>query len=449
MKITVNGFKSIEQVDRFDLAPITMLAGINSSGKSSLIQALLLLKQTVESESKQTLQMDGPYVSADSLADLIYLKKKTNKLTIGFSFAAGELANASDYNKYSESSSGLQALDFVVTFTTNGVPHVYNVYCELTFENDEKQHISVDRLVKKGQYNVSFTTPNMLSRNFSERSDKRVLRYCNLEFTNFLPFFAESEVGENMRIYSLLVMKDLMTSLKSYLGSVNYIGPLRVEPVLAKSYSSLVFSNVGIQGENTRFILNERRDYMLPQYNETLMQATKRWICDNMGMADGIEVVKDSNKLYRTYITNKSGLKVDLCHMGFGVSQILPIVVQGLLTPVGGTLIVIDSDVHLHPKVQCALVDFFIEMKNHGRKVLVETHSDHLVTRLRRRVSEKKVNPAGDVNLCFVENVSGSSNYVSYSLSEQGVFTTLLPENFLDSLDEDYRAIVMAKMAKE
>ena len=95
------------------------------------------------------------------------------------------------------------------------------------------------------------------------------------------------------------------------------------------------------------------------------------------------------------------------------------------------------------------LVDFFIELSEKGRKVVVETHSDHIVTRLRRRIAEGKVSPEKDVNLCYVENVNGQSLYVSCKIDNQGTFTSLLPKGFLDSQDEDFKAIVKAKLAEK
>jgi len=448
MKISVSGFKSICQVDEFELAPITMLAGVNSSGKSSLLQALLLLKQTLESDSKQVLQLNGPYIYAESLSDLMYANpNKCRKMSFELDFSANEIANSWDYSNYSNSNTQfLTHLKIQVSFVANGQPHVSNLKAVLYYENNEEQSFEVT-LNKKKLYKAVFSTRDMLGGITDGRKEKKVLRDCTLDFTNFMPYFVECNEDEDRRTYSIPIAKYLMDTLKSYLVNVNFLGPIRVEPVLARGYNNLNFTNVGVDGVNTRFILNEKRNLKVDGYvDETLMEATKRWICDEMKLANGIDVVKDSNKLYRTYIDNFSGSKVDLCQMGFGLSQILPVVVQGLLTPHGGTFVVVDPDVHIHPKVQGLLVDFFIELKEHGRNVVIETHSDHMVTRLRRRIAENKINPDKDVNLCFVTNEFGNSDYVTYSLSKQGSFMSALPAGFLDAMDEDFRAIIMAKL---
>ena len=75
MLLSVYNFKSIEEVVDVDISNLTVLAGVNSSGKSSLIQALLLLKQTLTSSKSDMLNLEGPYVYADSLLDLIHNKR--------------------------------------------------------------------------------------------------------------------------------------------------------------------------------------------------------------------------------------------------------------------------------------------------------------------------------------------------------------------------------------
>lgn len=449
MILSVNGFKSIVQVDNFILAPLTMLAGINSSGKTSLLQTLMLLKQTIESENKQALLFNGIYINAESATDLFYNKSGKTGMSIGMVLNKYEVDNAEDYVRYSQTSGQpLCSVEISISFIAEATECLVKaIDVEFKYFDETFQNISVKRLSKKKQYEISYSNPLMIGTNAVERSDKRVIRYASLEFTNFLPYYAEAAVGDTTRVYSLPVMKELMTSLKSYFSKLNYVGPSRVEPELSRSYSTTTFENVGVNGANTRFILNEKKNETLDGYEETLTQAVSRWICREMKLAKSIDVTKDSNRLYRTYITNLSGIKVDLCQMGFGLSQILPIVVQGLMTPKGGTFVAVDPDVHIHPKVQGLLVDFFIELKEHGRTVIVETHSDHLITRLRRRVAEKRVDN-NEVNLCFVTNVGGASNYVSYALDSSGAFTTKLPVDFMDALDDDYRAIVNAKFNK-
>lgn len=447
MKLTVRDFKSVSQVDGFCFSPLTMLAGVNSSGKTSLVQALLLLKQTLGSDSKKPLQLQGPYLFADSLTDLIFKKNSKGTIVFALELCGEEIENRADFIKYSPlEDEPLTGITLQVSFNTNGDIHVKDLACTFSFGDAGIEKFQVKR--RNSLYDVSFSNTILLGGNL-DLPMRRKLEACELEFTNFIPLYVDMSEKDGSHTYSIPVMKDLLMALTSLFKKMEYLGPSRVEPVLAKSYGSLSFEDVGIHGENTRFVLNQWKNRLVDGYDETLTQVVSRWVCDQMEMAQSFEVLKDSNMLYRTVVINTMGAKVDLIHMGYGLSQILPIVVQGLLTPKGGTFVVVDPEAHLHPQIQGMLVDFFIELAEKGRKVVVETHSDHIVTRLRRRIAEGRVSHEKDVNLCYVENVNGQSLYVSCKIDNQGTFTSSLPKGFLNSQDEDFRAIVKAKLAKK
>lgn len=170
----------------------------------------------------------------------------------------------------------------------------------------------------------------------------------------------------------------------------------------------------------------------------------KEWICDRFHLANEIDVVKDSGKLYRVVVTTNEKVKVDLMHVGFGLSQILPIVVQGSISKDGALMIVEDPEVHMHPSIQASMADFFIYLcLEKNVNVLVETHSDHFITRLRRRVAEKEISPE-KIHLIFVEHEEGASEYQTISMSETGRLEGMMPKGFMDSLDNDFKAIILA-----
>jgi predicted ATPase len=81
------------------------------------------------------------------------------------------------------------------------------------------------------------------------------------------------------------------------------------------------------------------------------------------------------------------GEERDLPDVGFGISQLLPIVVAGLKLPKGGLLVVEQPESQLHPRAQSVLGDFFCSLILSERRVLVETHSDALIDRLRLRIA--------------------------------------------------------------
>ncbi len=148
--------------------------------------------------------------------------------------------------------------------------------------------------------------------------------------------------------------------------------------------------------------------------------------------------------MYRVVVTTNEGVKIDLVHVGFGLSQILPIVTQGSISKSGALMIVEDPEVHMHPSIQASMADFFIYLcLEKNVNVLVETHSDHFITRIRRRIAEKVIFPE-KVHLVFVEHENGASEYQTVPLSANGKFEGMMPKGFMDSLDNDFRAIILA-----
>ena len=108
-----------------------------------------------------------------------------------------------------------------------------------------------------------------------------------------------------------------------------------------------------------------------------------------MGLAQQFKTEMTSKVGYQLGI-RPEGVKqnLDLTSLGVGVSQVLPAIVMGLLAPKDSVLIFEQPEVHLHPKVQSVLGDFFLAIVQCGKQCIVETHSEHLINRIRRRIAE-------------------------------------------------------------
>lgn len=437
MKLSIKKFKSILELKEFEFSPLTMLTGVNSSGKTSLVQSLLLLKQTLESETKEVLRLDGKYISTEYEHDLVYGKAETDEFGFVIELDHEDLKLLDGYNE-----KGITHLRYMVDFHVNGGVYVRYINVEVThngrnvgIELTARDSLKANRMydislrgirVMRGRVPIDFTAPFMVS------------------FSNFFPHYATGVDGEGEQVTLLIPFIDELTSLlTSYFSRVFYVGPLRIKPEPVISYANGNLKDVGIDGLYTRFVLHNLRDVKVNN-EETLLEATRRWVCSELKLAETIETIKDGTNSYRVVLKNK-GIEVDLCHMGLGVSQVLPIIVQGLLVPVGGMLVVDSPEVHMHPSVQAGLVDFFIELTKNRRKVVVETHSDHMITRLRRRIAEN-FSPS-EVNLCFVTGTENGSTYQTLGINDQGTFFGGLPEGFMDTQDTDFRKIVEAKFA--
>lgn len=453
MKLTIKNFKSIKLLNEFDIKPFTVISGVNSSGKSSFIQLLLLLKQTVELDSsKQPLSLNGALYNVGNYQDILFNKETENKLKVTFSFERQEFGNIKFENALFSSYDYEYEVE-VVFGTFNGVPRVDKLRANIKLPENtglENQYIHLTREQGNSYFNVDTNTAI-----FGTELWKDDLKKANVDFLAFFPLSFENseERGATKHFFSIEAIKK---KIQIVFQETSYIGPLRKEP--ADIYrGSLAAENVGKEGEFVAQILQENGSkgvefYAIAEHengieynikSSTLTQAVKYWMCDVFDVAEDIYTEK-INDSYSIILTNKSGLNTSIKHVGFGISQLLPIIVEGLTMPTNGILIIEQPEVHLHPKVQSWLFDFLYSLTLQGKTVIVETHSSHLITRMRRRIAEDMSDEMDDrINLTFIEN----NVFRTIQLDDYGVLD-YFPKDFIEPSSKELRAAVKAQMNK-
>jgi len=124
-----------------------------------------------------------------------------------------------------------------------------------------------------------------------------------------------------------------------------------------------------------------------------------------------------------------SGPAFNLIDVGYGVSQVLPILVDTVLGDEGGTYLLQQPEVHLHPRGQAELGSFFGYFAGKNRRFVVETHSDYLIDRVRMDVRDKKTLKPEDVAIIFFERQGSEVNLRNLRLDEDGNLINA-PENY-------------------
>lgn len=143
------------------------------------------------------------------------------------------------------------------------------------------------------------------------------------------------------------------------------------------------------------------------------------------------------------------GRPVDLTSVGVGVSQVLPVVILCLLARPETLVILEQPELHLHPKLQQDLADFLLACVDTGRQLVIETHSEHLVNRLRRRVAADDTNETRDlVKLVFAESADGITEYRESTINEYGGLNDDWPDGFLDLGARESRALIKESASK-
>jgi predicted ATPase len=168
-----------------------------------------------------------------------------------------------------------------------------------------------------------------------------------------------------------------------------------------------------------------------------------------MGIATEV-TTGDQGKIGHQLQVQTQGLSSfhDLTNVGVGVSQILPIVVMALLAEPPSLLIFEQPELHLHPRVQTRLADFFLSVSLIGKQCLLETHSEYLVERLRRRIAEADGDSLTSIaRIYFTERVSGETSLRPAEVTRYGALSSY-PPDFFDQSAEEAEGIVKAAIEK-
>ena len=246
--------------------------------------------------------------------------------------------------------------------------------------------------------------------------------------------------------------------------NLKYLGPLRDEPKSVYPLSGTTDPrDVGFKGEHTAAVLDVYKSTLItyipsnsfttnglnPQpIQVNLDTAVSDWL-SYMGVVHDLETTDKGKHGHELRVaTTGSDALHDLTHVGVGVSQVLPILVLSLLARPDSTLIFEQPELHLHPRVQTRLADFFIAMSMLGKQCIVETHSEYLINRLRYLSAIGKGKDISDrVILYFVEKNGTHSCYRPIRINEFGVIPDW-PKGFFDENEENAAALLRAAMEK-
>jgi len=258
----------------------------------------------------------------------------------------------------------------------------------------------------------------------------------------------------------------IIQQIRQLLGSqLLYLGPLRDDPKVIYAIPPLPNQReVGLKGEYTAAMLNIHHTldiyYPLPPEPEErfngrysirqgrLGEAVQIWL-KRMGIAESFGTSITSKVGYRLSVRPEGiNQDLDLTSLGVGVSQVLPTIVMALLAPADCVLIFEQPEVHLHPKVQSVLGDFFLGIVACGKQCIVETHSEHLINRIRRRIAESKdTKILQQIQIYFTQLENAVTQFRPVDANEYGAILEW-PKGFFDEAEEESSAIIKASTEK-
>jgi len=363
-KLKIAGFKCFNDND-FVLKDITLLTGSNGTGKSSLIQALLLARLSIEKNLRH--HRDKDYLLSEEWNDMLIPLNNGYQLMLG---------------------------------------NIYDI-----IRDKESKENSI--LIGLDNETYKFSIPD----NYEENTSVKV----NFEQTSkseTIPFWRKKEFY--------------------------YLHTERLGPRHSLDVNFTDFIHCGYQGEYTAQVLVNIAQKvgftsaMLHDKTLKLDQQVNYWlntVCPGISIS-AVPISTMSAQIKVRGSSSKSDMLAT--NIGFGVSYALPIIVNGLIAKKDSLFIVENPEAHLHPKGQSNIGYFLGKVVDAGVKVIIETHSEHVVNGVRRALLSSKIIKPSDANIYFFNGFDEQQQLqVNLIEVESDGSLSKFPKDFFDQVNQD------------
>lgn len=402
-RLRIQNFKGWADTGVIELAPISLFFGANSSGKSSIGQFLMMLKQTVESPDRKAIFYPGGKNSAVQLGsyqEMVFHRDPKNRISFDYQWNFKNTLKLKDPVR-GQSFAG-DTLSFEAEVGLGDKDQHSLVLDHLTYklQDAEKQTLSIGmrRDKTKSEYKVEAEDYSLVRQQGRAWAPKAPVRFYGFP-DEVVAYYQNADF-----------VQELNLTHEKLFRSICYLGPLRIPAERLYSWTGIEPESVGYAGENTvaAILAARNRKISLGKKPGVLRASPAKPFEEiialklkEMGLIDEFKVnpISEQRQEYEVKVRAKGSQDwVDLPDVGFGISQVLPVLVQCFYAPHGSVIIMEQPEIHLHPSAQAALADVMIDVINSREggedrniQLVIETHSEHFLRRLQRRIAEDLV----------------------------------------------------------
>lgn len=500
--------KSFKNSGEIEIKPLTLFVGRNSCGKSSLTRFPVLIAQTFKNKANTPLLLFGDMLDYGNYNDVINRHIKGDmEFTLGFGpevvryIQKGKghqlyfiRKDMSIYNWFDT----IERVDLQVKVSkpdkkmiVKTIQLCVNDNLIFTMNNDDIQyelHFQNPIDVNGKVYNTEINSSSIKFKGFLPLLTGYEITRTFIEALNYSDEWKEQQlriiddggyrlIDDKIRqkaskrkwypVWTATVMietifKGISQYMDDYAEEMTYVGPFRENPKRIYRDSENNYENVGVKGENAGMLL--RQDW---QNQRRLIKSVSEWFKKSMGYEISIDEI--SENLYSLVVTNKlndgTEEKDNLIDVGYGISQVLPIVTELMADKnlidnrytdryrIKKNFVIEQPELHLHPAAQAELADLLVQAANvnRSRRIIVETHSEHLIRKLQVLIADPNKPIDNDqVAIYYVEKDENGESFIKkMEIAENGQFLTKWPSGFFDKGFELSTALISANRKRE
>ena len=437
-RIALENFKCWRELD-IELAPITLLFGANSSGKTAILQSLLMLKQTAQGfDPGQHINFGGTdrdYVNLGSYQDVIGEHDTESKMGVRLTWdtsLSGHFIHRKGDGPLAWREFTFRSIEYDVVWGFHATVFVDKLRYDTKFVDAAAEWIDVRR-ESEGEYlwtSSSLPDPKEGRPIVSSPTRCYVLPW---ELSN-LPLNAGSG--------SFPHLAKEFVRLFDY---IEYLGPIRIRPERFYRWTGTELDRIEPDGANTiqSLITSSRSD-------EVLAEAVANGIIKlDLVEAFTIRTINENKGLYEITATS-GGVESSLTDVGFGVSQVLPVLTMLLSAPANSIILLEQPELHLHPNAQAALADLMLYVAETRKlQLIVESHSEHIVRRLQRRIAEaqRPFATPENIKMYYCESGKTGSTVSEVEVDRFGQISNW-PDRFMGDISGDLHSMLRAALER-
>lgn len=432
----LRNFRGFKKSGKIPLAPLTYLVGPNSSGKSSLSSALLLLAQSgawgIPLENDKP-NWSGSLVDLGSFDDVVYRHNKNLAIEVGYDLPAADRKFSKKINFRISSTKAsplgrINKISITDQYSGESIIFVFSVQQTTISHND---------------FSLSWQNPPHF---YNYRG---ILSSVSEKFELYIKGLPAYPKGVKTALRRLL--KDAMASRRNLMiAEAQRVVSGRTAPKRWYSVSEYESDTVKSSGYPSVFdgvdpsLIKSEDESLFPYYRrKSKPKTTLGEVFKKLDIANEIIDFELSDYHHGIKVKDSAtAIESNLIDVGYGASQAIP-VIQGCLSNARGLLFVEQPEIHLHPKAQGVIADLLCQTSSQ-RQVIVETHSVHMINRARILVAKGDMDP-DHVVINYIKRTPEGSEIKTIPILRNGDFGAEWPSGFFDERFEDTMRLIHLK----